>query len=270
MTDGLKTALAWLTSILLVFSAWTIQFRIESAAKALAIGIAGTLMIFCAEFIYTYRKRKQIKFGSVRNWLRIHITVGILGPLVILWHTDLNFHGFAGWLTILTLVVMMSGFTGRYIYRQVPRSIRGHQLTLKEVEANIAEIEEQLGSEFDESPRAARLVQMLKAEFPLLQRLSSATLGEQPQREADDNWRLMFRLNLESLRGRVRVRWLPPDGLRSLELRRLELVRRIRLLEISKRLLAKWRTMHIPLTLALFVGILIHMGGIFYYGRIIP
>ena len=87
MTAQIKTFLACSTSLLLVIAAWTLQYQMKPIAGVLKIGIVGTLLIFSAEFFYSWRKRKHFKIGSIRNWLRAHIVVGITGPLVILMHS---------------------------------------------------------------------------------------------------------------------------------------------------------------------------------------
>lgn len=274
MSKELKTSLAWITSFLLIFAAWTAQYQLRPVADALIIGILGTLLIFCAEFIYSYRKKGHITFGSVRTWLRLHITAGIAGPLVILWHTGLNFHGFAGWLTLLTFLVLLSGFIGRYIYRQIPRTIKGRELSLRELDEQKREIEEHLRREIGGDSRAGALIDELRARFPLLAGMIAGGPGN------ENGGLRMLKLAFDWHRGRASLRRIPAETkglalslaeqLTALELERLSLVRRVSLLKTSKRYMAGWKTLHIPLTLSLFVGILIHMGGVFYYGRVLP
>jgi len=271
-TTRIKTLLAWLTSVLLVTAAWTLQFQIKPLAVVLVIGISGTLMIFGAEFVYSYRKRRRIKFGSIRNWLRLHITFGIAGPLLILWHTGFNFYGFAGWLALLTGVVVLSGFIGRYIYRQIPRSIKGRDLCLKEIQARIDEINEKINLQLEELPRARETIQTIRSKFPLLK---SENVNISPEAERSSNWRLMLRLSVDWYLGRFKIRGNSPEHhqlkeIEVLELKRLGLIRQIRVLKTSKSLMAKWKLMHVPLTLTLFTGILIHVVGLFYYGKLTP
>ena len=162
MTARFKQTFAWITSSLLIFTVWTIRYQIETIVFALALGIIGTLLMFATEFGYSYRKSGLIKIGRVETWLRVHVALGIAGPVVILVHTRLNFYGFAGALAALTLTVFCSGIVGRYIYKRVSRDAR------------------------------------------------------------------------------------------------------------SKPLLAKWRKLHIPLTMTLFLGIMIHVSSVLYFGRVLP
>ena len=131
MTVTLKTTFAWLTMLFLLVTILTLKYQIETMMFPLVAGIIGALLMFATEFMYSYRKREIITFGPLNKWLRIHIVMGIVGPIVILVHTRLNFYGFAGWLTLLTLVVFLSGIVGRYFYRRVARDSRAKPLLAK-------------------------------------------------------------------------------------------------------------------------------------------
>ncbi len=90
------------------------------------LGIIGTGLMLATEFLYSVRKRTQWLnwAGPVRHWLSFHIFTGLVGPAMALMHTGLQFRGFAGIVTLLTLVVVLSGFVGRYFYRNAPHLLR--------------------------------------------------------------------------------------------------------------------------------------------------
>jgi hypothetical protein len=91
-----------------------------------ALGILGSILMVMAETLYSARKRLSfIRFGRVRHWLSFHIFTGIVGPALVLMHTGLEFRGLAGLTTLLTVLVVASGFLGRYIYTAVPRTLAG-------------------------------------------------------------------------------------------------------------------------------------------------
>jgi len=264
--------------LLLVFAIWTIRNQMKTVIFALVLGIIGTVAIFFLEFGYTYRKAGRFQFGRLKNWLRVHILIGMTGPLIIVIHTRLNFHGFAGWLALWMAVVVASGFVGRYIFRQIPRSIKGRELTLVELGEVMREIERRLDELLTESPHAERLVKALRAEFADFYEafpVEFAGNGDAPK----GLWALAtstVRWHIGRLRMRRMLAGSHPDEhwllktLEGLEFERLALARRVRFLGTSKTLLARWRILHIPLTLTLFVGILIHVGSILYYGKVLP
>ena len=44
---------------------------------------------------------------------------------MVLLHTSWKFNGLAGATTLLTILIVISGFIGRYIYTRIPRSLEG-------------------------------------------------------------------------------------------------------------------------------------------------
>ena len=96
------------------------------------LGILGASLMLMTEIMYSARKRWRLfRFGQVRHWLSFHIFTGIVGPALVLMHTGLAFRGLAGLTMLLTVIVVASGFLGRYIYTAVPRTMaRSHKLIL--------------------------------------------------------------------------------------------------------------------------------------------
>jgi hypothetical protein len=89
----------------------------------LLTGATGFSMMLFPLLAYSAKKRLKLKFIHVplKILLRFHIYNGIIGPGVILIpHSSLKFENLAGVSTFLMLLVVASGFIGRYIYRRVP------------------------------------------------------------------------------------------------------------------------------------------------------
>ena len=109
------------------------------------LGIVGFLLMLCTETVYTLRKRlRGFTTGSMRTWLQIHIFTGIVGPYLVLLHSGGKFHGLAGVLTLLTVVMVASGLVGRYIYTAAPRGLEGVELSVEELEMRIADVDRRL------------------------------------------------------------------------------------------------------------------------------
>lgn len=87
------------------------------------LGITGTLLMVMTETLYSLRKRTRLldRYGPVRHWLSFHIVTGLVGPFLVLMHTGLQFRGLAGLTMLLTIVVVISGFIGRYLYTSLRR-----------------------------------------------------------------------------------------------------------------------------------------------------
>jgi hypothetical protein len=93
------------------------------------IGVLGFLLMLMTEVLYTLRKRSHsARWGRMSAWLQFHIFTGLLGPYLVLLHSSWKFHGLAGATTLLTVIIVISGFIGRYIYTRIPRNLDGSDL----------------------------------------------------------------------------------------------------------------------------------------------
>ncbi len=82
-------------------------------------------MLFTETF-YSLRKRSRAaRWGRMADWLQLHIFTGIVGPFMVLLHTSWKFNGLAGVTLLLTSLIVLSGFVGRYIYTRIPRTADG-------------------------------------------------------------------------------------------------------------------------------------------------
>ena len=81
------------------------------------LGIIGFIMMLMTEILYSLRKRSRLaRWGRMEFWLQFHIFTGLVGPFMVLLHTSWKFNGLAGAVTLLTILIVASGFVGRYIY----------------------------------------------------------------------------------------------------------------------------------------------------------
>jgi hypothetical protein len=93
------------------------------------IGILGFILMLMTETLYSLRKRsRSVKWGKMSTWLQSHIFTGIVGPYMVLIHTSWKFNGLAGVATLLTIVIVVSGFIGRYIFTRIPRTMDGLEI----------------------------------------------------------------------------------------------------------------------------------------------
>ncbi len=90
------------------------------------LGILGFILMIFTETLYSLRKRTRLaSWGKMSEWLKFHIFTGLVGPYMVLLHTSWKFNGLAGAVTLLTIIVVASGFIGRYIYTRIPRTADG-------------------------------------------------------------------------------------------------------------------------------------------------
>lgn len=94
-----------------------------------ALGIFGFVLMLMTETLYSLRKRtRSARWGRMSSWLQFHIFTGLVGPFMVLLHTSWKFNGLAGATTLLTLIIVVSGFIGRYIYTRIPRTLDGLEI----------------------------------------------------------------------------------------------------------------------------------------------
>jgi hypothetical protein len=93
------------------------------------MGVVGMGLMLATETLYSLRKRaRRVHYGRLHDWLSVHIFMGIFGPYLVLLHSAWAFNGLAGAAMLMTVLVVISGFVGRYIYTRVPRSADGSEL----------------------------------------------------------------------------------------------------------------------------------------------
>ncbi len=99
------------------------------------LGIAGGLMML-ALLLYPLRKRiKMLRFlGNTTYWFRVHMILGIAGPLLILFHSNFRLGSFNSRIALYCmLLVAASGVVGRVFYARIHRGLYGRKTSLREL-----------------------------------------------------------------------------------------------------------------------------------------
>lgn len=100
-----------------------------------ALGIAGVAMMVIL-MIYPLRKRLTAAtwMGSVGAWYRIHMILGLLGPLLILYHARFTWASTNGGVALLALgVIVASGLFGRFLYNHIYRGYSQRKLEVRDI-----------------------------------------------------------------------------------------------------------------------------------------
>jgi hypothetical protein len=178
-------------------------------------------------------------------------------------HTAFSFRGLAGLAMSLTMLVVISGFVGRYIYSAVPRTMAGTAATRKALLDQMAHLQLELEQWLTAQPDTVRT---LLASYHLTTSRPEAT-----------SLALLTRFWSRWQRQRQRrqlLRLLPFSDrhklaeVESLLRRRQELDWQIASLKTAQRLLRLWHQLHVPLGLTLFTTIAVHIGAVIYFGAL--
>lgn len=126
------------------------------------LGIAGgSLMLL----LLLYPLRKRIKglraLGTVGFWFRSHMILGVVGPVLVLWHANFRLGSINSNVALLAmLVVAVSGVVGRYLYSKIHLGLYGRKAEVKEILADADALKVAIGVDL---PVADRLVERLSA-----------------------------------------------------------------------------------------------------------
>lgn len=108
---------------------------------ALLCGYLGTaLMVISMAYPLRRRMRFFMKTASNKYWLDLHLMTGTIGPLFIVLHSAMRLDN---WVSVpfgSMLMVVGSGFLGRYLYTLVPSMIYGHEVEELDLRGQLAEI----------------------------------------------------------------------------------------------------------------------------------
>lgn len=104
-----------------------------------ALGVIGSLLILTL-LLYPLRKKfKFLKFlGQIRNWFRVHMILGVVGPVAILYHANFSFGSINSTAAMIAmLLVAGSGLVGRFLYQKIHHGLFGRKANLKELLAQV-------------------------------------------------------------------------------------------------------------------------------------
>jgi len=231
-----------------------------SGPVGLTLGIAGVVSMLCT-LPYALRKRwkRLARLGTVRGWLETHIFFGVVGPVLITFHTSFKFNGLISVAYWLMVLVWSSGFVGRYLYVRIPKTMRGVELSRSEVVDHLDAIRARLAF----LPDAAR------QELDLFEQAMAPRSDRHPSLVDLFAGELTARVRLVFVRQRLRDLGIDVetiDALVSLAFERASLTRRLAHLERTKRLFDLWHVFHRPLVFGLFAIVAIHVGVAVFFG----
>jgi len=135
---------------------------------------------------------------------------------------------------LMTVIVVLSGFFGRYIYTSIPRTADGAEIEVIDIQNEIA---------------------MADNELKHWERTHS--------NEVKGDGRVSPRKRLDPAE-RAQLKYI-----KQLTKRRDQLRRQVASLAMTRRLFALWHAVHIPVGLTLFIAAFIHILGAIYYATLL-
>ncbi len=231
-----------------------------------ALGIlGGSLML--ALLIYPARKRitSLAPIGSAVMWFRIHMVLGVAGPVCILYHcnykTGATNSNVALWSMI---IVASSGIVGRYLYSRIHYGLYGSKATLGDLNNQAANLRV-------EGTGAGRLLPGFAPKLDAAERRISLDIPLIPKASSSFVMWWFARLQMRAFIRRT-LRDAAASSLAISEHRatllaaatryaeaRLGAARRVAEFHSCERLFSLWHILHLPLFGMLFVAGIVHV-----------
>jgi hypothetical protein len=246
-----------------------------SGSIGIKLGMLGVLMFF---LIYLYPLRKKWGWlgrqGNSRHWLDFHIVLGTAAPIIIAFHSSFKFGNIAGMAFWSMLMVTLSGFVGRYLYSQIPRSLNAAELSMKEIQDKEdvlkKELEEQRATfgftvdalyqlpsaaEVARTPAVASLVSMFLIDFKRPFRTSFVRL----QQAGFGAW-------VFSLFGLLPTRDQKLERALRVAQKQASLSKSILFLNRTQQIFQLWHVVHRPFSYAFAILAILHIGIALFMG----
>ena len=267
-------AVACLVAIVFGMRAHTERFITPETGLGYLLGIVGGSAMLVL-LIYPARKRvRWLGFiGSVKHWFELHMALGLIGPLLVLFHSNFQLGATNSNVALVCmLVVSISGLFGRYFYSRIHLEFHGSKATLADLRADAARLQ-QVTTVIGFLPDLMQRLQL--AEIGIIKGLSRLPHLLRPPVVGLRAWRAR-----RSLQGYIRLasresalaRGLPVEQLRrereaarNLIDRRIDALRKVAEFEAYERLFSLWHLLHLPLFFMLLIAGVVHVISVHVY-----
>ncbi|MGE0762755.1 MAG: hypothetical protein AB7N80_05710 [Bdellovibrionales bacterium] len=220
-----------------------------------ALGWIGFGFMVSTNF-YILRKRLGImqKWGNPSVWLDYHIFCGLIGPTLIIFHTDFKVRGLVAISFWSMMIVAGSGILGRYLYMKV-------LIGAAELRGQIQEWDKKISTLITSSKK-----NVTEAEIAGLKGMALQYAGATPLTEEVVGLSGLFKIVWFSVVGDIKIFFSHAGIGRHLHplapivlLNYATTVRRELTLEPFRRLLGYWHAFHVPFTFAMYITAIIHI-----------
>jgi len=237
----------------------------------LMLGIIGSVMMVLGALSYALRKRVRFlrSLGKMNTWLEVHITLCLVGPLLVVYHTGFIIKSPNAAIAFYAmLIVVASGVFGRYIYRHFQFSLSGERATLKEMTQEIDQLDRNISQRFSDSQTILETIQTFfnrREKQKSRGFFGSFFLLIQLDRLEKKVRRELRRLSRSQGRMHVVMPMKNPESLESLIVKRIRLEKNISALESTTSLFSYWHKLHVPFIWILGFTMIIHVAAVLIF-----
>jgi len=234
-----------------------------------ALGIVGGSMML---LLLLYSLRKRVKWMrnlmSVKFWFQLHMLFGVLGPTLVVLHTNFELGSLNGRVALFSmLLVAGSGVIGRYIYTRIHHGLHGRKQAFAQLQQEFGQLRERQAGVLAAVPDAGERLQQFAQRVSHLPAGVAGSFGYW----LSSRWqgrRLYRRLQRELLaaaqtqagaelsRRQIRTQ---AKQIRAFLHRHRETTIRVLELRFYERLFSLWHLLHLPLFFMMLITGVIHI-----------
>jgi hypothetical protein len=211
--------------------------------------------------------------GSVKAWFQIHMVLGLLGPLLVLFHSNFRTGATNSNVALYCmLTVSGSGLIGRYFYSRIHTKMSGSHETLTGLRGQLVRLQ-LVSGRLAFVPDFAERISTLEA--VVTSRLDSIPRLLHPPVVLVRAWKARLRMYSHlrrSAQSHSLVHGIPLNRMhreleaaRELARRHIDAVRRVTELATYEKLFSLWHLLHLPLFFMLLVAGIAHVVAVHVY-----
>ena len=273
---------SWLFTLCIlsiIYVGWNIReydILVAESGLGYALGIIGGSFMLML-LLYPFRKKIRLlrQLGATKYWFKTHMILGILGPVLILFHANFSTGSMNSNVALVSmLLVAVSGIIGRYVYTKIHYGLYGKRESLKDLQSALEKSKRGLVVVFDYAPKLRHHLQSFDAAVTnsspniLYGLISILFIGLRAR------WNyivMLVRLRRALKVTALRAGWTDnvlkknkKDAHRYVAAYLL-LIKKIALFSFYERLFAKWHVLHFPLFIILVITGLVHVVSVHMY-----
>ena len=223
------------------------------------LGIIGSFFIIVGVLSYMIRKRIKIffRFGYLKHWLEFHIFLCTIGPILVLFHTAFKFGGIVAVSFWSMVAVVLSGVIGRVLYVQIPHTIQGQMISMRELNTLNENYSHQLKDVFSVPEHIFSQIEKITS----IQRYKRVTFKTSLFFLLEDY--IGIKIVLHNLRKELKTAKIARPKRREIitaTKSKLIISRRIGTLQTMQKLFRYWHVVHLPFAIVMFIIMVVHIG----------
>lgn len=274
-----STTFIWVVALVLAAGAWIagrIKFYTPGSDLGYYMGLVGSIFMALL-LLYPLRKRLRIlqRGGDLRYWFRLHMFLGIAGPVLVMFHSTLQVGSLNAAVAFYSMILVAgSGIIGRFIYTKIHHGLYGRQATVQERQERLGLTSDTVKSKFHFAPEIER--RLAAFESYAMNDSRKGMIGVRRFIAVAVRARWLRWQTMRQLR-RLLNRAAPARGWTSQEVgRRLHTAERmlgtylaalqdVAQFRVYERLFSLWHVLHVPFVYMLVICAIVHVVAVHMY-----